>query len=148
LRQFIHGDYLVCLNPVLYKPININRENGVLGYRNTLINGYQRLNLGTQTTYYSPLNVYGFKFNFYALLQVSLLAKEKENLFKSPLYSAIGLGCKIRNENLAFNTLQLEVNYLPPVSSGPKTFFVQITTVAAFGFNIFGLQAPSQVLFR
>jgi len=148
LRQFIHGDYLVCLNPVLYKPVNINRENGVLGYRNTLINGYQRLNLGTQTTYYSPLNVYGFKFNFYALLQVSLLAKEKENLFKSPLYSAIGLGCKIRNENLAFNTLQLEVNYLPPVSSGPKTFFVQITTVAAFGFNIFGLQAPSQVLFR
>jgi hypothetical protein len=147
-RQFIHGDYIICLNPVLYKPVNINRENGILGYRNTLFNGYQRLNLGTQTRYYSPLNVYGFKFNFYVLLQASLLAKDKENLFKSPLYSAVGMGCMIRNENLAFNTLQLEVNYLPPVAGGPKTFFAQITSVTTFGFNIFALQAPSLILFR
>jgi len=148
LRQFIHGDYLLCINPVLYKPININRENGILGYRNSTFNGYQRLNLNTQTIYYSRLNIYGFKINFYAQLQASLLAKNRDDLFKSPFYSSVGLGCVIRNENLALNTLQLSVSYLPPVAGGPKSFFAQITTISALGFNIFGLQAPSLILFR
>lgn len=148
LRQFIHGDYIICPNPNLYKPININRENGIFGYRNTLFNGYQRLNLSTTTNYYSNLSIYGFKFNFFAQLQASLLAAHKESLFSSPLYSTIGVGCNIRNENLAFNTLQFSVNYMPPVPNGPNSFFVQITSVTTLGFNIFALQAPSLLLFR
>ena len=148
LRQFIHGDYIVCFNPVLYKPVNINRENGILGYRNTLFNGYQRLNLSTQTNYYSPLSIYGFKFNFFGLLQASLLTDKNEDLFKGPFYSAIGLGCSIRNENLTFNTLQISLNYLPPVAGGPHMFYAQITSISNFGFSIFALQAPSLILFK
>jgi len=147
-RQFVHADYIVCPNPVLYKPVNINRENGILGYRNVLINGYQRLNLSTQTNFYSNIKIYGFKFNFYALFQASLLSQQNQNLFQSPLFSGIGVGCSIRNENLSFNTLQISVNYQPPVPNGPKSFFVQITSVSALGFNIFALQAPSLILFR
>ncbi len=86
LRQFIHVDYIICPNPVLYKPVNINKEFGIFGYRNTLINGYQRLNLNTQTNYYSPINVYGFKFNFYALLEGSFIAAKNRNLFQSSFY--------------------------------------------------------------
>ena len=148
LRQFIHADYLICPNPVLYKPVNINRESGILGYRNEMFNGFQRLNLSTQTTYYSPLSVYGFRFNFFALLQASLLADDKENLFKSPFYSGVGVGCMIRNENLSFNTLQISVNYLPPVAHATKSLFVQITSVTALNFNIFALQAPALISFR
>jgi len=148
LRQFIHGDYIICLNPVLYKPVNINKEFGIFGYRNTLYNGYQRLNLGTQTTYYSPVNIYGFKFNFFALFQASLLAEKKQNLFNGPLYSGIGLGFQVRNENLAFNTLSFAANYLPPVAGGPKSFFFQITSISILGFNVFALQAPALISFR
>jgi hypothetical protein len=148
IRQFLTLDYLGCPNPVLYKPLNINRENGILGYRNTTLNGYQRLNMSAQTMYYSPLNIYGFKFTFYVSLQASLLAPQNENIFKSPFYSGLGVGCMIRNENLAFNTLQFYASYLPPVPGAPSTFFAQITSTAAFNFNIFALQAPSLIQFR
>ncbi|MBS1597747.1 MAG: hypothetical protein JST75_05950 [Bacteroidetes bacterium] len=148
LRQFIHGDYLVCPNPVLYRPLNINKEFGILGYRNTMFNGYQRLNLGTQTNYYSPLNIYGFKFNFYMLLQASLLAAKNQNLFTSPFYSAIGLGVLVRNENLAFNTISASANYLLPVAGGPRSFFFQVTSTSTLSFNIFALQAPALISFR
>ena len=69
LREFLHADYLICFNPVIYKymPLNINRENGIYGYRNTLYNNFQRLNVSAQTNYYSPISIYGFKFNFYML---------------------------------------------------------------------------------
>jgi hypothetical protein len=154
LREFLHADYIICFNPVLYKQVNINKENGILGYRHTLFNNYQRLNLSAQTRYYSPLNVYGFKFNFYIQVQASLLAKETESILKSPFYTGFTAGCQIRNENLSFNTLQISASYQPLVdrgplsTSGPRTLFVQIGSVTTFNFSIFALQAPELVSFK
>jgi hypothetical protein len=148
IREFLHGDYLVCLNPVLYKPLNINRDNGIEGYRNTLLNGYQRLNLSAQTTYYSPIHIYGFKFNFFALIQTALLANDNQNIFKSPVYSGLGAGWAIRNENLTFNTLQFSAVYLPLSPIGSHSFFFEITTVADIRFNIFALQEPMLIPYK
>jgi hypothetical protein len=112
------------------------------------------MNLSAQTNYYSPLNVYGFKFNFYVQVQASLLTKQTESIFKSPFYSGFTIGCQIRNENLSFNSFQLSASYQPIVdhgpqaADGPKSLFVQITSVASFNFNIFALQAPALVAFK
>ena len=148
IRQFFHVAYLVCPNPVLYKPLNINRENGIVGYRNTEINGYQRLNLSAQTTYYSPISLYGFKFNFSALLQGSLVTPNEVNIFKSPLYSGFTLGCSVRNESLPFNTLQFTGTYMPPAPGSPGPFFFQITTTTDIHFSIFALQAPAFIPYK
>ena len=154
LREFLHADYITNFNPVLYKPVNINREDGIFGYRYTLFNNYQRLNLSAQTNYYSPISVYGFKFNFYLLLQASLLASQKESVFNSPFYSGFTVGCQIRNENLSFNTLQISATYQPIVDKGPvpyyapKSLFIFITSVTAFNFPIFALTEPTLIQYR
>ncbi len=154
LRAFIHGDYLICFNPVLYKPVNLNRDNGIFGYRNTRYNDYQRLNLSVQTNYYSPLSIYGFKFNFYLQIQTSLLASYNESIFNSPLYSGFNLGFQMRNENLSFNTLQFSVSYQPyvyhsyPAVYGPSSLFFYITSITAFNFPIFALSQPTLIQYR
>jgi hypothetical protein len=154
LREFLHFDYINCFNHNLYQPVNINRENGIFGYRNTLFNGFQRLNLSAQTNYYSPISIYGFKFNFYLLLQASLLAGSKESVFTSPFYSGYTIGCQIRNENLSFNTLQISASYQPLVDHGPKaangpsSVFISITSVTAFNFPIFALTQPTLIQYR
>ena len=153
-REFLHADYIICFNPNLYKPVNINRENGIFGYRNTQYNNYQRLNLSAQTNYYSPISIYGFKFNFYMLLQASLLATQKQFIFSGPLYTGFTLGCQIRNENLSFNTFQISASYQPIVQQeyqaayGPKSIFVSITSVTAFNFPIFALTQPTLIQYR
>jgi hypothetical protein len=154
LREFLNADYIICFNPVLYKPVNINRENGIFGYRNTQYNDYQRLNLGAQTNYYSPISIYGFKFNFFMQMQASLLATQKESIFSGPLYTGFTLGCQIRNENLSFNTLQISASYQPIVQQnyqpyyGPSHIFVYITSVTAFNFPIFALTQPTLIQYR
>ena len=154
LREFLHFDYINGFNATLYQPVNINRENGIYGYRNTLFNNYQRLNLGAQTNYYSPISIYGFKFNFYVLLQASLLTDSKKSVFTSPFYSGFTIGCKIRNENLSFNTLQISASYQPIVAygpqaaNGPNSLFVTITSVTEFNFPIFALTQPTLIQFR
>ncbi len=154
VREFLHADYIICFNPVLYEPVNINRDNGIFGYRNTLFNDYQRLNVSAQTNYYSPISIYGFKFNFYLLLQASLLSSQKASIFDSPFYSGFTVGCQIRNENLSFNTLQISASYQPIVAhgpeaaNGPSTIFLSITSVTAFNFPIFALSQPTLIQFR
>ncbi len=154
VREFLHADYIICFNPVLYEPVNINRDNGIFGYRNTLFNDYQRLNVSAQTNYYSPVSIYGFKFNFYLLLQASLLSSQKASIFDSPFYSGFTVGCQIRNENLSFNTLQISASYQPIVAhgpeaaNGPSTIFLSVTSVTAFNFPIFALSQPTLIQFR
>ena len=148
VRIFLHADFLDCINPELYKPLNINRESGIEGFRNTMLNGYQRLNLNMQTTYYSPLVVFGFKFNFFLQLQGSLLANNGQYLTNSPLYSGLGGGCAIRNENLTFNTLQFSGYFLPQTPAGAPSYFFEITTVADIRFNIFAVTEPSLIPYR
>ena len=156
LREFLHLDYLICFNPVIYEsmPVNINRENGIFGYRNTQYNNYQRLNLSAQTNYYSPISIYGFKFNFYLLMQASLLASYNQSIFQGPLYTGFTAGVQVRNENLSFNTLQFSVSYQPYVGTdyqpyyGPKSIFVQVTSVVPFNFPIFALTQPTLIQYR
>ena len=154
LREFLHLDYINCYNPTLYKKVNINRENGIFGYRNTQFNNYQRLNMSAQTNYYSPISIYGFKFNFFIMLQASLLANTKSSLLKSAFYSGYTAGCQIRNENLSFNTFQISVSYQPIVDHGPlavygpSAIFFYVTSVTAFNFSIFALQQPTLIQYR
>jgi hypothetical protein len=150
LREFLTFDYINGFNIKLYQPVNINRENGIYGYRNTLFNSFQRLNLSAQTNYYSPISIYGFKFNFYLLLQASLLTDSKKSIFTSPFYSGFTVGCQIRNENLSFNTLQISASYQPIVATnnGPSSLYISITSVAAFNFPIFALTQPTLIQFR
>lgn len=148
LRQFLQLDYIICPNPLLYKPLNINRGNGILGYRNTVINGYQRLNMRAVTTLYSRINFIGFRINFLAYIQGSMIEDNGVSILKSPFYSGFGLGFAVRNENLAFNTLQFSVSYMPIAPTGSKGFYGEISTTVPLSFNIFALHAPAEIPFR
>lgn len=148
LRQFLYFDYLGNLNNYFYRPLNINRDLGVWGYKNVPLSGYQRLNLRSETIYYSPLKLLGFKFNFFTSVQASQLSIKSSNLFKNPIYSGLGLGFRLRNENLSLNTLRLSANYYPNAPYPMQTVFWEATTVVDFRFNIFSLRAPSFLQFR
>ncbi|WP_291910609.1 hypothetical protein [Chitinophaga sp. CB10] len=147
-RQFLTGDYLNNPNPYFYKPLNINMENGIWGYRNTTLNGYQRLNFNSETVYYSPLKILGFKFNFFTSLQTSMLTYKSNDLFKNPLLWGIGGGMRVKNENLSLNTLKLAAYYFPNAPQPMNNLRIEVTTVVDFRFDISALRAPSFISFR
>jgi hypothetical protein len=147
-RQFTSIDYLGNVNPYLYRPLDANNENGVWGYRGTLMNGYQRLNVRSETVYYSPLKILGFKFNFFTSVQASQLTSKSNNIFKNPIYTGIGFGFRVKNENLAINTIKVSGNYYPNPPAPVKPFFLEITTIIDFRFDIYALRAPAFLNFR
>lgn len=148
LRQFTTIDYLANPLPVFYKPLDANMRNGIYGYKNVGANGYERLNLRSETVYYSPLKVLGFKFNWFATVQVSQLNYKDPALLKNEPFTGLGLGCRIRNENLPINTLMIDVNYLPNAPFPAKPIFFEITTTVDFRFDIFTIRMPDFLNFR
>ncbi|CAL1518299.1 hypothetical protein MMC2321_02042 [Chitinophaga sp. MM2321] len=147
-RQFLNIDYLNNPNSFFYKPLNINMEYGIWGFRDTKLNGYQRLNMGSETVYYSPLKVLGFKFNFFTSLQASMITAKSDDLLQNPLYLGLGGGFRIRNENLALNTIKVSGYYYPNAPAPMKKLMLEITTIVDFRFDISALRAPSFLSFR
>lgn len=148
LRQFVYADYINNPNNFFYKPLEINYEFGIWGYRRTKVNGYQRMNLRSETVYYSPLKVLGFKFNFFSSLELTQITEKSNGLFNNPLHAAIGAGCRIRNENMSLNTLKLSAYYLPGAPAPVNQVFFEITTVVDFRFNISALRKPEFISFK
>ncbi|WP_123845242.1 hypothetical protein [Chitinophaga lutea] len=147
-RQFLSADYLGNPNNYFYKPLNLNMENGIWGFKNTAISGYHRLNLRAESVFYSPWKVYGFKFNFFASLDASQLSEYKQYLVENPVYLGLGAGVRVRNENLALNTLKIGGYYYPRKLYPMGQFYFEITTVVDFRFDIYGMRAPSFLQFR
>jgi hypothetical protein len=147
-REFLYVDYLGNVNPYLYKPVSINNEYGIWGYRGTLMNGYQRLNARSETVYYSPLKVLGFKFNFFTSIQASQLTEHSNNILKNPIYTGIGFGFRVKNENLSINTIKVSGNYYPNAPIPMKGFNLEITTIVDFRFDIYAIRAPAFLQFR
>lgn len=68
--------------------------------------GLNRAVLNTETVLFTPWQPYGFKIAFYGFADFALLGRES-NIFRNDFFNTIGLGVRIKNERLVFNTIQI-----------------------------------------
>jgi hypothetical protein len=119
MRDFLTVDYTRGFDRNTDEFLVYNRDNGFSGFRNDSARGAQRLSLGIESVLFSPAYIYGFRFAFFAFADMSLLFGTNEFVRQGEFLSSIGIGIRIRNDNLVFNTLQIRLGYypnLPPYS--------------------------------
>ncbi len=80
---------------------------------NDSVNGTQRLTLSLESVLFSPINLYGFRFAFFGFADFSFLSATNQIVGNGYSLSSIGVGIRIRNDNLVFNTFQLRIGYFP-----------------------------------
>jgi hypothetical protein len=75
---------------------------------------------------FSPFNFYGFKFAVFGFADLGYLFGTNEFVGSGEYLSAIGLGIRIRNDNLILNTLQIRLGFFPnlPLYSSVNHLFV------------------------
>ncbi|NOY37705.1 MAG: hypothetical protein GXO83_09025 [Chlorobi bacterium] len=131
-RQFADLDFTTGIRRFSDETINLNNDLGIRGFRSDSLLGTRRLALQLETVVFSPLYVYGFRFTFFSFADLGAIDTGDVLFTNNKLYSGIGLGVRIRNENLVFKTFQIRLAYypvLPPeaayqtvVFSGQKLF--------------------------
>ncbi len=104
--------------------LRINNNAGIRGFSNDTIRPEQRLILNLETISFTPIYIYGFRFAFYGFTDLGIFSNNNTYTLNNNLVSEIGLGLRIRNDKLIFNTIQFRFSYFPfsPPYSTTKNF--------------------------
>lgn len=138
LRQFINVNYTNGINRYDTEFVNINDENGVRGLSETFLRGTDKISLNMETVAFTPFYFGGFRMAVYTFLDFAIINNRAKNLFDNQLYQGYGLGFRFRNENLAFNTIEVRLGWYPKTPA----------EVSSFGFNFSGSQSLNIPGFR
>ena len=113
MRNFVYLNYTRGFSRYTNEYLRFSTENGFSGFRNDSINGNQRLSLSLESVVFSHMNIIGFRFAFFGFADFSLLSRTNEVIGHEYALSSIGVGIRIRNDNLIFNTLQIRFAFFP-----------------------------------
>jgi hypothetical protein len=113
MRNFLSIDYTRGFNRYADEYLYFIRENGFAGFRNDSTRNSRRLTFGIESVLFTPANFYGFKFAVYGFTDYGLLYSTNQFVGNGFVLSSIGLGVRIRNDNLLFNTLQIRFCFYP-----------------------------------
>lgn len=135
-RQFANLDFTTGIRRYNDEFLTLNDELGVRGFKSDSLTGTRRLALQLETVAFSPFYLYGFRFAFFSFADLGIIDHGDIFFADNKLYSGIGAGVRIRNENLVFNTFQIRLAWYPVLP--PETSF---QTVVFSGRKLF--EAPT-----
>ena len=148
-RQFVKPQVTIGLNRFSYDSLTLNDGYGIDGFNSTGYSGTDRLLLMSQTQSYAPWNLYGFHVGPFLVFSVGMLGDAVSGFKNRRLYSQIGIGFLIKNENLVFGTFQLSLSYYPLIpGSGQDIFKMNSFSTNDFGFRDFQIGEPAPVIYR
>ncbi len=113
IRNFINLDFTRGFTRYTDEYLTIIRDKGFTGFRNDSIRGGQRVRLSLESDIFSPVNYLGFRFVFFGFADMAFIAGTKQIISNGAFLSGIGLGIRIRNNNLVFNTFQIRIGFFP-----------------------------------
>jgi len=148
-RQFIKPQVLVGIHRTAYDSLSINNEYGLRGFNSPVLSGTSRWLLTSQTQSYAPWNFIGFHFGPYLNISLGMLGEAVNGFRTSKVYSQIGVGVLIKNDNLVMNAFQLSVSFFPVIPGrGNNILKLNSFQTTDFGFRDFEIGKPAPVIYR
>jgi hypothetical protein len=147
-RQFVKPQMTIGINRFYYDTLTL-KNYGLNGFNSSGLSGTSRLLLTLQTQSYSPWNFIGFRFGPFFILSLGMLGDAANGFSNSKVYSQIGLGVLIKNENLVFNTFQFSISFYPQIPGlGNDVFKTNSFKTNDIGFSDFTIEKPTPAVFQ
>jgi hypothetical protein len=148
-RQFVKPQVTIGLNRFSYDSLTLNDGRGIDGFNSIGFSGTNRLLFMLQTQSYAPWNFIGFRFGPFLVCSLGMLGDAISGFKKQKLYSQLGFGVLIKNENLVFNTFQISISFYPLIpGAGQNIFKMNSFSTTDFGFRDFEIGKPDIVMYR
>jgi len=144
-RYFFSGGIAKQFVPVLQQPLILRSQFGLPYFEFGYIDADLRATAKSEIVFYHTKKLLGFGFAPFAFGDVCLLKPTKKSLNKSDLYSAVGAGFRIRNENLLFGTIEVRFSYFPRILPNMNHFKVKFNTNLRFKYNGSFIRRPDFV---
>jgi hypothetical protein len=148
-RQFVKPQVTIGLNRFSYDSLTLKGDYGLEGFTSSGLSGTRRLLLTLQTQSYAPWNIIGFHFGPYLICSLGMLGNAATGFKNSKVYSQIGFGVLIKNENLIISTFQFSISFYPIIPGyGEDVFKMNSFKTTDFGFKDFEIGKPAITIFQ
>lgn len=147
VRQFVNFRFTKGIGRFDTEFIDISNSNGIRGIGNLALRGTKSIVLNLETVFFTPVNILGFQIAGFTYADLGLITPTNVNLFAGQLFQGYGLGFRLRNENLTFNTFQFRLGYYPNIPNNPAVFRTQFSGIPSLRLNDFDIRAPETVNF-
>jgi hypothetical protein len=148
IRQFATFNYTAGLKRfnTVEERLDISNE-GIRGVRSDSLKGVRKLVFNFETILFSRANIAGFRIAPYLFADIGMVNFGDKSFFSGPIYNGFGLGFRLRNENLTFNTFQIRFGIYPNIPN-IDTFRLAFGGEQRLTFKDFDISAPEEVRFR
>ena len=147
-RHFVNIECLFGINRFENELIFFRNYSGLRGLYSNSLYGTNRFSINFESIIFTPWHYYGFKFVFYSFLDLGTIGNNSSFIFDENYYSGIGLGFRIRNENLLFKTFQFRFVYYPMIPDNISKFVFQLSGKNVHRFNDFEVNIPETFNFE
>ena len=141
-RQFFRFDYTIGINRFHDEFVNINNDRGVRGLSDTFLRGTRKLALRAETVAFTPFYIIGFRFAFFGFIDLAIVNSKESKLLKNPLYQGYGVGLRLRNENMAFEAIQIRLAWYPVTPPDQSSLGFELTGQVPLRIPDFRIERP------
>jgi hypothetical protein len=148
IRQFFTARYRNGINRFYNEGIEISNNDGIRGISRGSLRGTESLVFNLETVFFMPGNLLGFRFAFFSYADVGLVTRQDGNLFGKAPIQGYGVGIRIRNEHLIFNTIQLRLGYYANIPDNSTPLRGDTAGFPSLRLSDLAISAPEVVPFR
>jgi hypothetical protein len=132
-----------------YDSLTLKDGYGLSGFNSFGLSGTSRLLFTLQSQAYAPWKILGFRFGPFLSYSAGMLGDANTGFKNSKVYSQLGFGILVKNENLVFNTFQLSISFYPLIPGvGQNVFKMNSFRTTDFGLRDFEIGKPSPVIYQ
>jgi hypothetical protein len=127
VRQYANFSFTYLYKELTSPPLRLNNDFGVRGFVSDSITGTRRISLQLETSFYLRWRLLGFQFAPFPYTDFSLITPDNKPGTPPFLYTSLGGGVRMRNDNLVFETIEARAFFFPVAPSNMRAFKVIVT---------------------
>jgi hypothetical protein len=144
-RQIINLSFTQTLKNKYNEALRINSIYGIPQLNREQIKGGTRLSANWETVLYNNRPIWGFKSAPFVFGNLTYIRTVGDPLIKGDIYSSVGSGLRIRNENLIFGTIELKGFYFPRTNQQISPWNFSFITNLRYKYNSNIVDKPNYV---
>ena len=144
-RQILNLSYTQTLNNKYNEALRINSIYGIPQLNKEQIKGSARISGNWETVLYNNRPIFGFKSAPFVFANTTYIRTMGDPILKGDIYTALGSGIRVRNENLMFGTIELKGFYFPRTNQQLSPWNFSLITNLRYKYNSNIVEKPNYV---
>ncbi len=144
-RSIINVSFTETLKNKFNEALLISSSYGIPQLNNERIYGGSRITANWESVWYNSKSFFGFRTSPFAFGNITYLRTVGQPIGDGDIYSSLGSGMRLRNENLIFGTIELKAFYFPRTNRQVSPWNISLITNLRYKYNSSIISKPNFV---